>query len=81
MKAPLETSALKGLKVTKLPILIYMLGKQQKKFWATMKKELFLKLKKKSKKIWSLSSRGGDKVLMAKPLKKELFCGFPYRVE
>ena len=59
MKAPLETSALKGLKVTKLPILIYMLGKQQKKFWATMKKELFLKLKKKSEKNLVTKFEGG----------------------
>ena len=27
--------------------------------------------------MWPLSSRGGGKTLVAGPLKKELFCGFP----
>ena len=33
--------------------------------------------KKNRKKMWPISLRGGDKALVAVPLKKELFCGFP----
>ena len=44
----------------------------------TKKKELFLKIEKKSLKNVATKSEG-DKALVARPLIKYLFCGFPYQ--
>ena len=56
-------------------------GSRKKFFFSGLapKKIFFLKLLNKfSDKMWPLSSRGvRGKALVAGPLKKELFCGFP----